>query len=88
MRHSQGRRRFLRNGLFVAGLAIPVLLRADMAKLTKAMVQYQDYPRGNEICAQCLYYQPPAGSAGDGHCQRVLGRIAPKGYCLLYTPRA
>lgn len=50
-------------------------------KLTKAEVQYQDYPKGTKECAGCTMFRKPHG------CTLVLGKINSYGYCIRHEAK-
>lgn len=66
-------------------MAGPVLLKGRPAhaqqKATTQQVQYQDTPKKGQDCEKCLQFTPPDG------CKLVGGKIAPKGWCLLFAPK-
>lgn len=78
--------RFGRRGWLGAALAATAL--ADMTaataqqKLPKALVQYQDSPKGSQKCLVCLHFQPPDA------CAIVEGPISPEGWCVAFAPKA
>ena len=51
-------------------------------KLAKAEAHYQDQPNGQQHCAACAFYIPPAA------CQMVRGEVSPNGWCDRFQPRA
>jgi len=57
--------------------------RAALAqqKVAKAMVQYQDSPKGGHQCSGCSNFVPP------GSCKVVTGKISPHGWCSIWTPK-
>ena len=72
--------------------------KAAPVKVSKAIAHYQDHPNGRKMCGMCRYFIPTGGTAGhgmmggamgpgmmqEGHCQVVLGRVSPRGYCVLF----
>jgi hypothetical protein len=84
-------------------LALPMAATAKKSapKASKASVRYQDHPKGRDVCGRCRFFLPAVGHSNGlmmqgtkangtlaiGHCTKVAGRIAPMGYCILYTPR-
>ena len=47
-------------------------------KSSKAEVNYQDEPKGNEKCSNCNMWRPPNG------CTAVKGKICPDGWCKIH----
>lgn len=43
---------------------------------------YQTQPNGDQRCAQCVHFQPPAS------CELVQGTIVPNGWCKLFRARS
>ncbi len=54
---------------------------AAQAKIAQKLVHYQEKPKGNQECDNCLHFIPPAS------CKMVAGKINPKGWCQLYAPK-
>jgi len=52
----------------------------------KSAVQYQDHPKGDHQCSNCMHFIPGASAGAMGHCKVVAGSIAPKGWCLAWAP--
>lgn len=50
-------------------------------KATKAMVQYQDSPKGGHQCSSCSNFVAPAS------CKVVGGKISAHGWCSIWTPK-
>jgi hypothetical protein len=50
-------------------------------KIAPNLVQYQQKPKGNQECDQCLHFIPP------NSCKVVSGVINPKGWCALYAQK-
>jgi hypothetical protein len=44
-------------------------------KDSKLEANYQDKPKGNQICSECTMWRPPNA------CSAVLGSISPNGWC-------
>jgi hypothetical protein len=51
------------------------------AKATRQQVQYQETPKGNQDCSNCLQFIAPDS------CKLVAGKVDPKGWCLLYAAK-
>lgn len=50
-------------------------------KVSKAVAKYQDHPHGQQRCAICLHFRPPAS------CEIVAGTISPNGWCQLFAAK-
>jgi hypothetical protein len=69
-------------------------------KAGKSTVQYQDRPKGMQMCGMCRFFISANGRRGGmmgggmmnggmmaaGSCEVVAGSISPMGYCILYAP--
>ncbi len=53
-------------------------------KLSKASVNYQDKPNGDQRCVNCKFFMPGNTPTANGTCQLVEGSISPKGWCTKY----
>ena len=51
-------------------------------KIPQAAVMYQDQPKGDQRCDNCLHWEPPNA------CAIVAGEIAPEGWCGVWAPMA
>lgn len=49
-------------------------------KMTKSQAQYQEKPKGNQQCSNCVHYLAESGS-----CKLVEGSIAPDAWCMLWS---
>ena len=81
--HDQDRRAVLR-AVLAAGcmLGLPAVSRAQSGKVSKAQAKYQDKPKGNQNCAQCMHFV-----AADNSCKVVEGKISPQGWCQLWAAK-
>ena len=52
-------------------------------KLSKAQVKYQEQPKGEQHCANCLQF-----IAESNTCKVVEGPIDPQGWCTVWVKRA
>lgn len=52
-------------------------------KLSKAQVKYQEQPKGDQHCANCLQFV-----AESNTCKVVDGPINPQGWCTVWVKRA
>ncbi len=79
------RRKIMRTGLAMAGLAAVVSAEAPSAKaedkIAQSQVQYQKTPKDGNKCSTCINFQPPAA------CAIVAGTIDPDGWCVAYAPK-
>ena len=78
-------------------LALPAVIgfaRSGMAQTTKAtkvpqkVAQYQDKPKSGQKCDLCKYFIPGKSATANGTCRLVAGSINPKGWCMLFAPKA
>jgi hypothetical protein len=69
--------------LSVAALASRALRGTAHAqqKVAKAVVKYQDAPNAGHQCSGCSNFAAPDG------CKVVLGKISPRGWCTIWTPK-
>lgn len=51
---------------------------AKAAKLPQTSVAYRSKPNGTKECDNCKFFTAPDS------CQKVAGKISPKGYCILW----
>lgn len=49
-------------------------------KLTKTQAQYQEQPKGDQQCSNCVHF-----TAESGTCKLVQGSIAPDAWCILWS---
>lgn len=84
MRHDAftSKRKFVH--LAFAGLAGAVLRPRQVAaqsggKMSKAQAEYQDTPKGIQMCATCSLFEEPRA------CKVVDGDISPNGWCRSYA---
>jgi len=79
------RRHFLQTSLLASGLCSHILsqtsLFAQQTKQSKAATHYQDTPKGDQRCDNCVFFQPPNA------CQVVEGNISPQGWCNLWAKK-
>lgn len=52
---------------------------ATPAKVSQASVQYQDQPKGEQKCANCIQFIQPNA------CKVVEGEISPEGWCAIWV---
>ncbi|HEX7388763.1 MAG TPA: hypothetical protein VF286_01550 [Acidiphilium sp.] len=51
------------------------------AKVSEAAAKYRNHPNGQQRCAICLQFQPPAT------CAIVAGTIGPTGWCSFFAAK-
>ena len=56
---------------------------AQGGKLSQAQAQYQEQPKGDQNCANCMHF-----IAGSSTCQVVEGKVSPNGWCMLWAKKA
>jgi hypothetical protein len=66
------------SALLGQALAGPSRLTAAAPMTTQAAAGYQTQPNGDQRCALCAHFLPPAS------CQIVQGTIVPNGWCKLF----
>ena len=81
------RRSLLKSAVAVAGAAACATLSSNraalaQAKASKAAMKYQDTPKGEQKCANCLQFVAPDG------CKVVEGKISPEGWCVAWVKKA
>ena len=83
------RRTLLKGAAVIAGVALAsaFTVKAHAAQSTKATMQYQDTPKGDQKCSACKFFIPGKTSAADGTCQIVEGPISPQGWCTAYIKK-
>lgn len=52
-------------------------------KLSKAQAKYQDTPKGDQSCANCLHF-----IAESSTCKVVEGQVSPNGWSMLWAKKA
>ncbi len=80
--YSQSRRIVLRS-LLASGcaLCLPRLSVAEAGKLSKTQAQYQDQPKDDQKCGNCMHFIAP------NSCMLVDGNISPEGWCRLWVKK-
>jgi high potential iron-sulfur protein len=61
----------------VIGTATP----AHAAKMSQKAAKYQDTPKGDARCDNCVLFETPAA------CKSVEGTIAAEGWCMIYAKK-
>lgn len=80
------RRDLLKGVAMLAGVAALRPVRAQ-GKVAKAAMKYQDHPKGDAECSNCLQWIPGKTPTAMGSCKVVAGEINPKGWCLAYVKK-
>ncbi len=62
--------------------------KAQAAKSTKAAMQYQDKPKGDQQCSGCSFFVPGKKPQAQGTCQIVEGSISPQGWCTAFAKKS
>jgi len=79
------RRQFVGTTLTAAaGLALGG--RAQAQALEKSAVQYQEEPKGDQRCDNCVFWIPDDNNDGIGGCDMVQGEILPEAWCAIWAP--
>jgi High potential iron-sulfur protein len=86
-RKELSRRDLLKGVALLAGATVLRPARAQ-AKAPKAAMKYQDTPKGDAECSNCLQWIPGSSPTAMGTCKVVEGPISPKGWCLAYVKKA
>ena len=81
------RRSALQRVALLAGASLTAnLMQSSVAqaqqKATKDAVKYQDKPKGDQQCSNCLQFVAP------GSCKIVEGAVSPTGYCIAWAKKA
>jgi hypothetical protein len=61
----------------VVGTSTP----AQAAKASQKIVKYQDTPKGDQRCENCVQFEPPSS------CKTVDGTVAAQGWCMVYAKK-
>lgn len=56
---------------------------APGSKLSKAQAQYQDQPKGDQMCANGVQFVPASST-----CRVVEGKVSPQGWSILWAKKA
>ena len=96
--YNSERRTMLRRTLLAAGCALCAPLvwgaepspgtaqkpgAAQSGKISKAQAKYQDKPKGDQKCANCMHF-----IAESSTCQVVEGKVSPNGWSMLWAKKA
>ena len=77
------RRNLLESALCASGAvtmlaATAAIQPAQAAKIAQKVVNYQDSPKGAQMCSNCKLFVTPSS------CQTVDGTVSPNGWCSIY----
>lgn len=72
-------------GLAVAGVTLSTEPAA--AKMSQKGAMYRSKPNGTQKCSGCARFKAGPTPNADGTCAIVEGKIAPEGWCVMYTPK-
>ncbi len=77
------RREIFKSAALIAGGTAVLLTTTEEAAalMPQKAAKYQTTPKGNQSCANCSHFQPPAS------CGLVQGPISPKGWCMFYAAK-
>ena len=90
MTESQGisRRQFLTIAAGAAGASVTGAAAvigsstpAQAAKASQSSVKYQDTPKGEQRCENCIQFEAPSA------CKTVDGTVAAQGWCMVYAKK-
>ena len=81
------RRSVLKSAVALAGAATCAGLGSSreawaQAKASKEAMKYQEQPKGDQKCSNCLQFVAPDS------CKVVDGKISPDGYCIAWVKQA
>jgi hypothetical protein len=70
-------------GASVASAAVVVgtSMPAQAAKASQKIVKYQDTPKGDQRCENCVQFEAPSS------CKTVDGTVAAQGWCMVYAKK-
>jgi len=54
---------------------------AQAAKVSQKIVKYQDTPKGEQRCENCVQFEAPSS------CKTVDGTVSPQGWCMVYAKK-
>jgi hypothetical protein len=67
----------LTSAAVVVGTSTP----AKAAKASQKIVKYQDTPKGDQRCENCVQFEAPSS------CKTVDGTVAAQGWCMVYAKK-
>jgi hypothetical protein len=77
------RRQVLTIAAGVAGVSVTIVASepAQAAKASQKIVKYQDTPKGEQRCENCVQFEAPST------CKTVDGTVAAQGWCMVYAKK-
>lgn len=80
--HNHSRRIVLRS-LLATGCALflPRLSRAQTSKISKVQAHYQDHPKDDQRCSNCMHFIAPDS------CKLVEGNISADAWCTFWVKK-
>jgi hypothetical protein len=64
-----------------AAVVIGTPTPAQAAKVSQKIVKYQDTPKGEQRCENCVQFEAPST------CKTVDGTVAAQGWCMVYAKK-
>jgi hypothetical protein len=64
-----------------AAVVIGTSTPAQAAKVSQKIVKYQDTPKGEQRCENCVQFEAPST------CKTVDGTVAAQGWCMVYAKK-
>jgi High potential iron-sulfur protein len=64
-----------------AAVIIGTSMPAQAAKASQKIVKYQDTPKGEQRCENCLQFEAPST------CKTVDGTVSAQGWCMVYAKK-
>ena len=81
MSSHQHPRRIVLRALLAGGCALCMPRFAEAGKLSQELAQYQEQPKGDQNCANCMHFMAPNA------CKVVDGTVSPAGWCKLWVKK-
>ncbi len=88
MNTDSARRKFLKTALVLIPLVVLTRqAKANTNSVVRAQLKYQDSPKGDMSCANCLEFIPGKTDKSPGGCKVIPGddEISPNGYCTKWN---
>ena len=64
-----------------AAVVVGTSTYAQAAKVSQQVVKYQDTPKGEQRCDNCVHFEAPST------CKIVDGTVAAQGWCMVYAKK-
>jgi hypothetical protein len=64
-----------------AAVVVGTSRSAQAAKVSQQVVKYQDTPKGEQRCDNCVHFEAPST------CKIVDGTVAAQGWCMVYAKK-